>query len=145
MNTLELALVRYGGTKNYTAGRMYANGVFLCYTLEDEVRELDFTPVREWKVPAQTAIPRGRYRVVMSMSPKFGRMLPEVQGVVGFTGVRMHRGNKTEHTEGCLLLGMSDGNDQDAWLGNSVQAENFVIARIENAISEGKKVYVTLV
>ena len=142
---MELALVRFNGTEGYTSGRLYANGMFLCNTLEDEVREIDGAPTSEWKVPKRTAIPRGRYRVVLTMSPKFGRVLPEVLNVQGFSGIRIHRGNVSEHTEGCPLVGLPDGNELDGWLGNSAKAEGLVIAKIQEAIGTGKQVWLTVV
>ena len=145
MKTLELALVRFNGTKGFTAGRLYADGDFLCNTLEDEVREVDGQPVPKWKVPAKTAIPRGRYRVVLSRSPKFGRVLPEVLNVPGYTGIRIHRGNTAEHTEGCPLVGLPDGNERDNWVGNATPAEGKVISVIQEAINSGRTVWLTVV
>lgn len=145
MRTLEFAVVRYNYTEGYTAGKMYANGRFICYTLEDEVREVDGKPVSAWKIKGETAIPRGRYEMELSHSPKFGRVLPILLNVPGYTGVRIHRGNKAEHTEGCILLGNADGNDRDAWLGNSAVAEKAFIPIMNDAMRQGLKVFITLV
>jgi hypothetical protein len=143
MATLELITARYNGTKDYTAGKVYADGNFVCYSLEDEVREIDGNSVSSWKIHGKTAIPRGRYEVVLSHSPRFKRILPELKNVDGFTAIRSHRGNKADHSEGCILVGMNDGNDKDAWLGSSAPAETLLIETIDKAIKQGKKVYWT--
>lgn len=145
VKTLELALVRYYGTKGYTSGRLYADGYLTCYTLEDEVREDISTTVQKWKIDSKTAIPRGRYEVILRVSPKFKRLLPVIQDVDGFTGILMHRGNKTADTAGCILVGLNDGNDKDAWVGNSAVAEAAVLKLIDDAIQDGKRVFITVV
>lgn len=143
--TLELLLKRnQPHTKDYTAGKLYIDGVFGFFTLEDEVREVTGKPVSEWKIPKVTAIPRGRYRVVMTKSPRFGRVLPEILNVPGYVGVRIHRGNLAQHTEGCLLVGNSDGNDKDAWLGHSGDAEKALCVILKNAINLGQQVWLTV-
>lgn len=77
------------------------------FTLEDKVRELPGVPVEQWKLPQITAIPIGRYRVVMDMSSRFNREMPHLLDVPGFTGVRIHAGNTAVDTEGCPLIGFS--------------------------------------
>jgi len=78
----------------------------LCYTLEDEVREIPGQPVADWKIRGATAIPAGRYRLTMEDSPKFGPDTLTVHDVPGFDYIRMHAGNTEADTEGCPLLGM---------------------------------------
>ena len=108
MNTpanLELILQRLDPqpTPKVTKGVMYANGVKLGYTCEDQDRLLESGAE---KVKGETAIPRGKYRVIISFSNRFQRMMPEVLDVPGFAGVRIHGGNTVKDTEGCPLLGM---------------------------------------
>lgn len=79
---------------------------FLCYTLEDRVREVPHESVKNWKVPGQTAIPRGRYRVLKTMSHRFKRYTLHIMDVPGFAGIRIHAGNTAADTEGCVLVGM---------------------------------------
>ena len=145
MNTLEVALLRYYFTKGYTAGKMYINGRFQCYTLEDEVREVEGQEVLEWKQHGITAIPRGRYEITLRYSPKFKRQLPWLRDVPGYKYILIHSGNKVEHTEGCILVGASDGNDRDAWVGNSRVAEKQLIPVLENALAMSKRVFITVV
>lgn len=78
---------------------------FICYTLEDCVREVPNGPVKNWKIPGQTAIPRGRYRVLKTMSQRFKRYTLHIMDVPGFAGIRIHAGNTAGDTEGCVLVG----------------------------------------
>lgn len=89
----------------YTIGRLYIDGAYFCDTLEDRVRNGE-------KVKGKTAIPVGRYNVVKTMSPKYGKILPEIKDVPGFSGVRIHSGNTAEDTEGCILLGLNKKKGQ---------------------------------
>lgn len=106
---MKLRLIRGLSEQGATIGTLFVDGLFECLTLEDEVR-LDpkpETPANEAKVACKTAIPPGTYKVILSMSPKFKRILPEVLNVPGFSGIRIHKGNKPEDTEGCILLGLT--------------------------------------
>lgn len=90
------------GCENFTLGKMYLDGVLFCQTCEDEERHLDEGGN---KVYGKTAIPKGRYALTLSFSHKFGKLLPEVLSVPGFSGVRIHGGNKAEDSLGCVLVG----------------------------------------
>ena len=85
----------------YTIGKLYIDGHYLCDTLEDTVRPAGT------KIAGKTAIPAGTYRVKKTMSPRFKKILPEILNVPGFTGVRIHAGNLPKDTDGCLLLGLN--------------------------------------
>ena len=103
--TLKLRVERNECSAACTIGELSIDGAFECYVLEDTVREKEGEPVEAWKVKGETAIPRGTYPVVITQSERFQRPLPLVQNVPGFTGVRIHPGNTSEDTEGCLLVG----------------------------------------
>lgn len=106
---MELKLIRIKSNKEYTEGKLYINGVFFCDTLEDKDRGLLQTmtidTIKTIKVYKETCIPYGKYRVVLSMSKRFGKVMPEVLNVKVFTGIRMHPGNTIYDTEGCILVG----------------------------------------
>jgi hypothetical protein len=94
---VELRLTRKEFTDRSTIGELHVNGVFECFTLEDTVR-----PV---KIKGETAIPEGRYEVVVNFSERFQRPLPLLLNVPNFEGVRIHPGNTDKDTEGCILVG----------------------------------------
>jgi|688.fasta_scaffold461209_3 hypothetical protein len=81
----------------FNFGKLFVDGKYLGETLED--------PEREVKIDGDTAIPRGRYRVTLTMSNRFKRIMPYVHDVPGFEGVRIHGGNTEADTHGCPLLG----------------------------------------
>src|SRR5262245_60147910 len=102
---MNLQLFREPTVEGLTFGALWIDGVWQCHTLEDAVREVPGQPVHTWKIPRETAIPFGRYRVVLSLSNRFGIVTPEILAVPGYSGVRMHAGNFVTDTEGCPLVG----------------------------------------
>ena len=86
---------------DYTIGKLYIDGHYLCDTLEDTVRPAGT------KIAGKTAIPAGTYKVKKTMSPRFKKILPEILNVPGFSGVRIHAGSTAADTAGCLLLGLN--------------------------------------
>lgn len=111
---MELKLIRNKSSKEYTEGKLYINGVYFCDTLEDQDRGLLQTmsvdTIKTIKVYKETCIPYGKYKVVLSMSKRFGKVMPELLNVKGFTVIRMHSGNTIYDTEGCILVGIKNGN-----------------------------------
>lgn len=69
------------------------------FAVEDKVRAPGV------KVQDETAIPAGSYKMKISKSPKFGRLLPEILDVPGFSGIRIHKGNTAADSSGCLIIG----------------------------------------
>jgi hypothetical protein len=104
---MELRIHRDDFTETFTLGKMYVDNSFVGYTCEDCDRHLeaDLAHEKEDKINGQTAIPRGRYKVILSFSQHFGRVMPEVLDVPGYVGVRIHGGNTAADTLGCPLLG----------------------------------------
>ena len=106
--------------------------------LEDAVREIPGKPVKEWKVQNKTAIPAGDYEVIISNSQRFRRPLPLLLGVEGFAGIRIHPGNSSANTEGCLLIGSTWGGGD--WIGSSSKAFDPFYATLLGAWSRGEKI-----
>ena len=106
---MRLRLERKYLGEEYTIGHLYMDGLRLCETVEDKVRDLnhdgDLDDPGEGKIPGRTAIPYGRYELDLTWSPKFTRLLPLVMNVKGFNGIRIHRGNTAEDSAGCILPG----------------------------------------
>ena len=91
---MELTLQRIYKGEDYTIGDLYVNNVWFSSTLEDKVRILNSY---EDKVYGETAIPIGRYKVVLSYSNRFKRILPEILNVDFFKGIRIHEGNYADY------------------------------------------------
>lgn len=128
---------------DYTIGRVYINGKFICNSLEDTDRGLrqsdqDYV-IEQKKVYGKTAIPNGNYNVIITYSPKFKKNLPLVENVKGFEGIRIHSGNTPKDTLGCILLGM---NTKVGMLTDSRLWTDRVIDEIKKALE--KKELVTL-
>ncbi len=135
MTALELVVQRRPSVDGCTLGRMTIDGLHENFTLEDAVRSGP-------KVPGQTAIPAGRYAVDITFSQRFQRMLPILRDVPGFTGIRIHAGNRSTETEGCLLVGQSVAHDS---IQSSVLALAALQPKIAAALAHDDAVWITLV
>lgn len=117
---MQVRIERRWPKPSYTIGRVYIDGEFFCNSLEDRDRGLYHgmlvEDIARIKVVGETAIPKGRYKVAITYSPKYGREMPQVMCVPGYTGVRIHSGNTAKDTEGCILLGK---NDKLGWISQS--------------------------
>lgn len=102
---MKLKLLRTKLLGTHTIGQLYVEGNFLCFTLEDVVREVVGKPVESWKIKRETAIPSGEYAVVFEHSPRFGANTLTLKNVPGFSKIRIHSGNNALDTEGCILVG----------------------------------------
>lgn len=102
---IHILLNRLWVDSNCTIGTFHVSNqddaiVFKCYSLEDAIR-----PYPD-KVPGETCIwGDSIYPVVIDYSPKFKRDMPHVMNVPFFSGIRIHTGNTTTDTEGCIILG----------------------------------------
>ena len=52
---------------------------------------------------ADFIIPAGRYRVSLTWSPKFKKLLPLIEDVPDREDIRIHTGAIPEHSTGCVL------------------------------------------
>ena len=130
---LELLLERDIKLPTRTLGKLSINGVHECFICEDAVRDS--------KIHGQTAIPAGRYEIIITLSNRFKRELPILLNVPNYEGVRIHSGNHEGHTEGCLLPGKTRN---DTGVFSSVLATNNLILKIRTALNEGRKVFITI-
>jgi hypothetical protein len=151
---MELVLTRIAKRKTYTIGRLairkevndeYLTGAadeYFCDTLEPTWR--DYANGGR-KIKGCSAIPEGRYAVVISWSPKFKQWLPILLGGPEFNrkwqGIRIHAGNTSEDTEGCILVGknklVGQVVDSRIWLHRLKQ-------KIVEAKDKGEDVWLTI-
>lgn len=129
-----LKVVRHRFLGDTTIGQLYVNGRFFGYTLEDAVRNQ--------KIYGQTAIPYGTYTVKITYSPRFKRLLPLLLNVPLFKGVRIHTGNKSEDTSGCLLVGQRVKGKR---IYRSKYTFNKLFALMQEAQSKGETIRIEIV
>ena len=128
---MKFILQRKWQTASSTIGELSVDGVFECYVLEDTVRPAGV------KVAGQTAIPSGTYKVVIDMSTRFKRLMPHILDVPDFTGVRIHSGNTSADTEGCLLLGRTK---EDGRVGESKLAFDAFFPKLQAVGTAGLQI-----
>ena len=117
---MELVLRRIAKRDTYTIGRLYIKEkvddeylagegeVYFCDTLEPTWRDYKNGA---YKIKGKSAIPEGRYAIVITWSPRMKKWLPLLVGDQDFNkkwqGVRIHAGNTEKDTEGCILVGQN--------------------------------------
>ena len=151
---MELILTRIAKRKSYTIGRLailkekseeyrtYQTEEYFCDTLEPTWRDY---ANGAYKIKGRSAIPEGRYAVVISWSPKMKQWLPILLGGPEFNrkwqGIRIHAGNTSKDTEGCILVGRNKiaGQvvDSRIWLHRLKQ-------KIVEAKAKGEAVWITI-
>jgi len=142
---MHLHLMRISTGVESTTGALYIDGEFVCFALEDTKRIK--------KVAGETRIPDGLYRIALRNEGRLTQKYAErysalhkgmlwLQDVPGFDWVYIHTGNKRGHTEGCLLVGDSLNNNQqaDGFVGKSRDAYQRIYPQIAGAIESGEKV-----
>ena len=141
---MELELTRSVRTNRSTIGELTINGAFECFILEDKDRglrkDMPISELMALKIKTRTAIPTGRYEMVVSFSDKFQKMLPLLLDVPAFAGIRIHSGNTDEDTEGCLLTGKTKLVDAVA---SSRLAFTALFDKIKTALQK-EKIFITV-
>lgn len=135
---MKLTLKRIALRPTYTIGKLYIDDVYFCDTIEDTVRDLNKNGKfdnGEKKVHSKTAIPYGIYEIKWTYSPRFKKYTPQLMNVPSFEGIRIHTGNTSADTEGCLILGK---NKQVGKVLNSRDTINKFYPIIKEACSNGK-------
>ena len=138
---MTIYMVRDDCTPQRTLGTMRFEDGFVCQTLEDPVREGE-------KVYGDTAIPLGTYRVTITRSKRFNKLMPLLHNVPNFGGIRVHCGNNTDDTSGCILVGMgrnADAKSDGLQLLASRDAMDDVQPRIAAALARSEEVWIDIV
>lgn len=135
---MKLTLKRIALRPTYTIGKLYIDNVYFCDTIEDTVRDTNKSGKfdnGEQKIKGKTAIPYGTYEIKWTYSPRFKKYTPQLMNVPSFEGIRVHAGNTSADTEGCLILGE---NKQVGKVLNSRATINKFYPIIKEACSNGK-------
>lgn len=147
---MEITLKRLYCKETYTIGNIDIDGKFLCNSIEDKVRDYnkdgDLDDNGEEKIYGKTAIPYGKYKIIVTMSPKFGRFMPLLLDVKHFSGIRIHGVKKgyiatAKNTEGCIIPGI---NTVKGGLSQSNEYENKITELIQKSYDKGEPVYITI-
>lgn len=134
---MEWILMRRPTAKDWMYGDLNAGGALRCYTLEDELRQV--------KITGESAIPAGRYQVIMEYSPKFGRDLLTLLEVPGFSKIRIHSVRDDDDTEGCI--GVGNRIDEHAGKisgGLNAGIEDRLEAIYEETVARGEEVWISI-
>ena len=125
---MKLTVVRTQMGTDATNGILLIDGVFECYTLEDQYQAV--------KVMHETCIPEGTYDIKFrtvggfhsKYSERYGNAhygMLHLQDVPNFTYILIHAGNTDEHTSGCLIVGETQQDldlSDDGFIGHSGKA-----------------------
>ena len=143
---MKLDVVRTQFGKDATNGMLFINGVFECFTLEDEVRDV--------KVYGETAIPEGTYPIEFRKEGGFHQRysaryknahygMLEIKDIPNFKWVLFHSGNTDENTAGCILVGDTQQDldvSKDGFIGASRNAYKKMYDKIAVPMVNGEKV-----
>ena len=155
---MKLKVIRFSSQEDSSSGLLFDATVgmkFLCYTLEDERRDV--------KVYAETRVPAGIYKVSLrdegGMTKRYAKKYPDMhEGMlcvhnaprwklktpdISFQYILIHTGNTDDHTAGCLIIGDSQENNilkKDGFIGRSTQAYKRVYPLITKALLVGEDV-----
>lgn len=143
---MELLLQRKYFTQNSTVSDLSIDGIPFSNILEDVDRALDSEMGKErigWlKQYGKTAIPYGRYEVIISYSNRFKKYLPLLVNVPGYDGIRIHVGNYHTDTDGCLLPGIYDPKLPD-FVGKSKVTFDKLMSILKEA-EKREKIFITV-
>ena len=141
---MDFEVARYYSHRDFTLGLLFCLGPdrrFLAYTLEDEHRDE--------KLPGETCIPAGRYKLALRRhggfharylsrhGPAWHRGMIEVCDVPGFSDILIHVGNTDRDTAGCLLVGTGT-DSRKGFVGNSTDAYRLVYPVLRDAVEAGE-------
>lgn len=145
---MKLTLKRINKANDYTEGKLYIDGEYICDTLEDCDRDLtedmELTDIIARKIYGETAIPVGTYQITLDVvSPKFkdrgwarfcDGKLPRLMDVPGFEGVLIHVGNDpVKDSLGCILVGTKN---KDGYIINSTATFKQLYEKLQTATDQ---------
>ena len=135
-----LSLIRTNATPDETTGILLIGGKPFCGTLEP--------PTVPNAQHPKGCIPQGWYRLSVTKSPKFGRLLPVLHMVPGFEGIRIHAGNNRDHTAGCILVGELYSRPADGYavptLFHSKATEQALVEQLLQAQRTNEEIYIDI-
>lgn len=140
---MEIVLERKFKREKVTEGNLYVNGKWFCHTIEDVVRAKAGEWSKKLKVYAQTAIPYGRYPVLVTWSNRFQRQLTGVFNVPDFEGIRIHNGTSETSSAGCIIVSYK-ADDKNHRLINDKAAMNDLCNLVQKTQLK-EKVWLTIV
>jgi len=143
---VKLTVVRTQFGTDATNGMLFIDGIFECYTLEDQYQAV--------KVMHETCIPEGTYdikfRTVGGFHEKYKKRygndhygMLHLQDVPNFTYILIHAGNTDEHTSGCLIVGETQQDldiSDDGFIGHSGKAYLKLYNKVAKQLLQGKDV-----
>ena len=133
-----LTLNRFKSDDIATIGKLYIDGIFQCYTLEDAFHE--------HKIHGKTRIPAGKYTLALRHSPHFspiyGHDLIWLKDVPNYQYVLIHKGNEPKDTEGCVLVGRKYSLDM---IQESKLAYDALYPVVAKSIKSGTPTFITVI
>lgn len=149
---MKLEVLRFSSDSDSTLGALFDvtdKRKFLCFTLEDEFREV--------KVKGETRIPAGTYNVTLRTEGGFNQRYNDrfgtafnkgmlwVRDVPGFEYILIHTGNTDDNTEGCLLVGDTQTQNitKNGFIGSSTDAYTRIYPSIADVLVDGGEVIIT--
>lgn len=140
---MELILERKVHNENSTEGNLYVNDKWYSHTIEDRVRAKPGEWKKELKVYGKTAIPYGRYPVLVTWSNRFKRPMIGVFNVHDFEGIRVHWGTTELSSAGCIIISDQADNDNDKLILDKECTERLI--KIIEKTQKKEKIYLTVV
>ena len=142
---MDIQLKRFALKPTYTVGHIYIDGKYVTDSLEPPSRYftsvMNVSAIQRKKFPDGTAIPTGTYRILITKSPRFGKWLPLLLVVPGFSGIRIHAGNSRADTAGCILPGT---NCYPGHVLSSSVALRDIMSRMTAALARDEKISITI-
>lgn len=138
--SMEIKVIRSVFSPTTTLGKMYIDNQFYAFTCEDTVREIKANCTG--KIKNKTAISDGKYEIVQSYSERFGKYLPLLLNVPCFEGIRIHGGNTSLDSEGCILIGEHGDMIERIW--NCRQKVISLVALLKK-VEKKEKVWIEII